>query len=145
MEQYWMHWILKPVLRQVRRYTHYVITCFMVYGLAMNDSVLQWLCAYWRLLCRKSKSGRFTKISLSFSGQSGMQSLYEVLFSQYHLACSQILTSDTDFKVPEVWKYSLTFSCMWSPSLSLYIYIYIYRVIYRRSDIIHEWWWWSSW
>ncbi|ETV70632.1 hypothetical protein, variant [Aphanomyces astaci] len=35
------------------------------------------------------------------AGQSGMQSLYEVLFSQYHLACSQILTSDTDFQVPE--------------------------------------------
>ncbi|KAF0687515.1 Aste57867_20754 [Aphanomyces stellatus] len=36
------------------------------------------------------------------AGQSGMQSLYEVLFSQYHLACSQILTSDTDFQVPQI-------------------------------------------
>ncbi|OQR95860.1 delta-1-pyrroline-5-carboxylate synthetase, partial [Thraustotheca clavata] len=36
------------------------------------------------------------------AGQSGMQSLYEVLFSQYHLACSQILTSDNDFHVPQI-------------------------------------------
>ncbi|ETV91128.1 hypothetical protein H310_14222 [Aphanomyces invadans] len=36
------------------------------------------------------------------AGQSGMQSLYEVLFSQFHLACSQILTSDTDFQVPQI-------------------------------------------
>ncbi|KAG9403721.1 hypothetical protein AC1031_005209 [Aphanomyces cochlioides] len=36
------------------------------------------------------------------AGQSGMQSLYEMLFSQYDLACSQILTSDTDFQEPQI-------------------------------------------
>jgi delta-1-pyrroline-5-carboxylate synthetase len=36
------------------------------------------------------------------AGQSGLQSLYEMLFAQYHLACSQILASDGDFREPQV-------------------------------------------
>ncbi|CAI5713208.1 unnamed protein product [Hyaloperonospora brassicae] len=36
------------------------------------------------------------------AGQSGLQSLYEMLFGQYHLACSQVLASDADFREPHV-------------------------------------------
>lgn len=36
------------------------------------------------------------------AGQSGMQSLYETLFSQYDVSCSQILASDSDFHVEKV-------------------------------------------
>lgn len=35
------------------------------------------------------------------AGQGGMQALYEALFSQYDVVCSQILASDADFHVPE--------------------------------------------
>ncbi|OQR93373.1 delta-1-pyrroline-5-carboxylate synthetase [Achlya hypogyna] len=51
---------------------------------------------------RLGSSGAFNPKACAAAGQSGMQSLYEVLFSQYHLACSQILTSDTDFRVPQI-------------------------------------------
>jgi glutamate 5-kinase len=45
---------------------------------------------------------RFFEKACAAAGQSGLQSLYEMLFAQYHLACSQILASDADFRVPTV-------------------------------------------
>ncbi|KAG7383077.1 hypothetical protein PHYPSEUDO_004061 [Phytophthora pseudosyringae] len=36
----------------------------------------------------------FYEKACAAAGQSGLQSLYEVLFAQYHLNCSQVLASD---------------------------------------------------
>jgi glutamate 5-kinase len=44
----------------------------------------------------------FFEKAMAAAGQSGLQALYEMLFSQYHLACSQILASDADFRKPRV-------------------------------------------
>ncbi|EEY70420.1 delta-1-pyrroline-5-carboxylate synthetase, putative [Phytophthora infestans T30-4] len=44
----------------------------------------------------------FYEKACAAAGQSGLQSLYEMLFSQYHLNCSQILASDADFREPQV-------------------------------------------
>lgn len=44
----------------------------------------------------------FYEKACAAAGQSGLQSLYEVLFAQYHLNCSQVLASDTDFREPQV-------------------------------------------
>ncbi|KAH7485580.1 hypothetical protein PRIC1_004871 [Phytophthora ramorum] len=44
----------------------------------------------------------FYEKACAAAGQSGLQSLYEMLFSQYHLACSQVLASDADFREPQV-------------------------------------------
>lgn len=44
----------------------------------------------------------FYEKACAAAGQSGLQSLYEMLFAQYHLACSQVLASDTDFREPAV-------------------------------------------
>ncbi|RLN71426.1 hypothetical protein BBJ29_007262 [Phytophthora kernoviae] len=44
----------------------------------------------------------FYEKACAAAGQSGLQSLYEMLFAQYHLACSQILASDADFREPRV-------------------------------------------
>ncbi|EEY59273.1 delta-1-pyrroline-5-carboxylate synthetase, putative [Phytophthora infestans T30-4] len=40
----------------------------------------------------------FYEKACAAAGQSGLQSLYEMLFSQYHLNCFQILASDADFR-----------------------------------------------
>ncbi|KAI9911362.1 hypothetical protein PsorP6_009543 [Peronosclerospora sorghi] len=45
---------------------------------------------------------QFYEKACAAAGQSGLQSLYEMLFAQYHLACSQILASDADFREPQV-------------------------------------------
>ncbi|RLN98508.1 hypothetical protein BBJ28_00010174 [Nothophytophthora sp. Chile5] len=44
----------------------------------------------------------FFEKACAAAGQSGLQSLYEMLFSQYHLACSQVLASDADFREPQI-------------------------------------------
>lgn len=44
----------------------------------------------------------FNEKACAAAGQSGLQSLYEMLFGQYHLACSQVLASDVDFREPHV-------------------------------------------
>ncbi|ETK97105.1 hypothetical protein F441_00331 [Phytophthora nicotianae CJ01A1] len=44
----------------------------------------------------------FYEKACAAAGESGLQSLYEMLFSQYHLNCSQVLASDTDFREPQV-------------------------------------------
>lgn len=44
----------------------------------------------------------FYEKACAAAGQSGLQSLYEMLFAQYHLACSQVLASDSDFREPAV-------------------------------------------
>ncbi|TDH68600.1 hypothetical protein CCR75_003580 [Bremia lactucae] len=48
------------------------------------------------------KNAQFYEKACAAAGQSGLQSLYEMLFSQYHLACSQVLASDADFREPQV-------------------------------------------
>ncbi|KAL3660516.1 hypothetical protein V7S43_014660 [Phytophthora oleae] len=45
---------------------------------------------------------QFYEKACAAAGQSGLQSLYEMLFAQYHLNCSQILASDADFREPQV-------------------------------------------
>ncbi|GMF61983.1 unnamed protein product [Phytophthora fragariaefolia] len=45
---------------------------------------------------------QFDEKACAAAGQSGLQSLYEMLFAQYHLACSQVLASDADFREPQV-------------------------------------------
>jgi glutamate 5-kinase len=45
---------------------------------------------------------QFYEKACAAAGQSGLQSLYEMLFAQYHLACSQVLASDADFREPKV-------------------------------------------
>ncbi|KAE8905803.1 hypothetical protein PF005_g12084 [Phytophthora fragariae] len=45
---------------------------------------------------------QFYEKACAAAGQSGLQSLYEMLFAQYHLACSQVLASDADFREPQV-------------------------------------------
>uniref|UniRef100_A0AAV1TJ10 Aspartate/glutamate/uridylate kinase domain-containing protein n=1 Tax=Peronospora matthiolae TaxID=2874970 RepID=A0AAV1TJ10_9STRA len=47
-------------------------------------------------------NANFDEKACAAAGQSGLQSLYEMLFGQYHLACSQVLASDADFKEPQV-------------------------------------------
>jgi glutamate 5-kinase len=44
----------------------------------------------------------FFEKACAAAGQSGLQSLYEMLFAQYHLKCSQVLASDADFREPRV-------------------------------------------
>lgn len=51
---------------------------------------------------RVGESVNFYEKACAAAGQSGLQSLYEMLFAQYHLACSQILASDADFRIPAV-------------------------------------------
>ncbi|GLD96636.1 hypothetical protein PINS_up005319 [Pythium insidiosum] len=51
---------------------------------------------------RVGESVNFYEKACAAAGQSGLQSLYEMLFAQYHLACAQILASDADFRVPSV-------------------------------------------
>jgi delta-1-pyrroline-5-carboxylate synthetase len=51
---------------------------------------------------RAEESVNFYEKACAAAGQSGLQSLYEMLFSQYHLACSQILASDADFREKNV-------------------------------------------
>nr|CCA21227.1 delta1pyrroline5carboxylate synthetase putative [Albugo laibachii Nc14] len=46
----------------------------------------------------------FDEKTCAAAGQSGLQSLYEILFAQYHLQCSQILASDADFRDPVIRK-----------------------------------------
>uniref|UniRef100_K3WIT9 Aspartate/glutamate/uridylate kinase domain-containing protein n=1 Tax=Globisporangium ultimum (strain ATCC 200006 / CBS 805.95 / DAOM BR144) TaxID=431595 RepID=K3WIT9_GLOUD len=48
------------------------------------------------------ESVNFFEKACAAAGQSGLQSLYEMLFAQYHLACSQLLASDADFRIPNV-------------------------------------------
>ncbi|OWZ21038.1 Delta-1-pyrroline-5-carboxylate synthetase [Phytophthora megakarya] len=45
---------------------------------------------------------QFYEKACAAAGQSGLQSLYEMLFAQYHLNCSQVLASDADFREPQV-------------------------------------------
>ncbi|CEG38074.1 delta-1-pyrroline-5-carboxylate [Plasmopara halstedii] len=45
---------------------------------------------------------QFYEKACAAAGQSGLQSLYEMLFAQYHLACSQVLASEADFREPKV-------------------------------------------
>ncbi|CAH0492188.1 unnamed protein product [Peronospora farinosa] len=47
-------------------------------------------------------NAQFDEKACAAAGQSGLQSLYEMLFAQYHLACSQVLASDADFREPQV-------------------------------------------
>ncbi|CAH0475475.1 unnamed protein product [Peronospora belbahrii] len=47
-------------------------------------------------------NAQFYEKACAAAGQSGLQSLYEMLFAQYHLACSQVLASDADFREPQV-------------------------------------------
>lgn len=51
---------------------------------------------------RVGESVNFFEKACAAAGQSGLQSLYEMLFAQYHLACSQLLASDADFRNPSV-------------------------------------------
>ncbi|KAJ0410139.1 hypothetical protein ATCC90586_008417 [Pythium insidiosum] len=51
---------------------------------------------------RVGETVNFYEKACAAAGQSGLQSLYEMLFAQYHLACAQILASDADFRVPSV-------------------------------------------
>lgn len=51
---------------------------------------------------RVGESVHFFEKACAAAGQSGLQSLYEMLFAQYHLACSQLLASDADFRIPSV-------------------------------------------
>ncbi|KAF1323868.1 Delta-1-pyrroline-5-carboxylate synthetase, partial [Globisporangium splendens] len=51
---------------------------------------------------RVGESVNFFEKACAAAGQSGLQSLYEMLFAQYHLACSQLLASDADFRIPTV-------------------------------------------
>ncbi|TMW55610.1 hypothetical protein Poli38472_010492 [Pythium oligandrum] len=44
----------------------------------------------------------FYEKACAAAGQSGLQSLYEMLFAQYHLACAQVLATDADFRIPHV-------------------------------------------
>ncbi|KAG6584488.1 putative delta-1-pyrroline-5-carboxylate synthetase [Phytophthora cinnamomi] len=45
---------------------------------------------------------QFYEKACAAAGQSGLQSLYEMLFAQYHLNCSQVLASDADFREPQI-------------------------------------------
>lgn len=51
---------------------------------------------------RAGEKVHFHEKACAAAGQSGLQSLYEMLFAQFHLSCSQILATDADFRVPLV-------------------------------------------
>lgn len=66
-------------------YTHHLLVCCMQSHLGGRVGEVE-----------------FFEKACAAAGQSGLQSLYEMLFAQYHLACSQILASDADFRRPQV-------------------------------------------